>query len=236
EIQKVQRAQNRLESNFGLEKTVTVRWYAMGLERTKSVARIERADGKGIGTAWLVRAEDFFTNRTGPLLITNAHVVNATGAGGALRPSQAIANFQGLQKTFTFANDIVWSSPATALDATFLAFAGDPPGAQPIPLSPDVVDVDVPPQRVYIMGHPDGPDLEIAMHDNKLVNSINPFLHYRTPTEGGNSGSPVFDDVAWQAVALHHAGEPTSDANGKKPPYQANEGIAVTALIGATKK
>jgi hypothetical protein len=31
-------------------------------------------------------------------------------------------------------------------------------------------------------------------------------VHYRTPTEEGNSGSPVFLEPQWLAVALHHSG------------------------------
>jgi hypothetical protein len=230
EIDKVREAQTQLESNFGVDKTVTLKWYLTGLERTKSVARVERLDGRGHGTGWLVRAEDFFTDRTGVLLLTNAHVVNAAGIGGALKPGQAIANFQGL----AIADAVVWSSPPAQLDATFLAFTNDVPPAAPMPISPQVMELDVPPQRVYIMGHPDGRDLEFSLHDNKLVNITEPFVHYRTPTEKGNSGSPVFEHLGWQVVALHHAGEPSPGADGKKPGYEANEGIAISALRTVT--
>ena len=234
EIAKVQEAQTRLESNFGLDQTVTLRWYQTGLERTRSVARIERADGKGTGTGWLVRAEDFFNGRAGPLLVTNAHVINADATGGAMRPDQAVANFQGLQKTFRL-DEIVWSSPSSALDATFVSFKDAVPDAPALPVSRRKVMLDVPPQRVYIMGHPDGRDLEFSIHDNKLVNCPDRFLHYRTPTEGGNSGSPVFEHTGWEVVALHHAGEPTTPTSGVKWPYEANEGIALAALIAATR-
>jgi V8-like Glu-specific endopeptidase len=56
-------------------------------------------------------------------------------------------------------------------------------------------------------------------------------VHYRTPTEPGNSGSPVFDDL-WRLVALHHAGK--SDMrklNGKPGTYEANEGINILAIV-----
>jgi hypothetical protein len=234
EIEKVKEAQTKLESNFGVDKTVTLKWYLTGLERTKSVARVERLDGRGHGTGWLVRAEDFFADRTGLLLLTNAHVVDATGAGGALTPGQARANFQGLDTTFELADTIVWSSPATRLDATFLAFKNAVPAAAPMPIASQAVELDVPPQRVYIMGHPDGRDLEFSLHDNKLVDIAQSFLRYRTPTEHGSSGSPVFEHLGWQVVALHHAGEPSPGADGKKPAYEANEGIAMSALRTAT--
>jgi hypothetical protein len=234
EIATVQKAQTRLEANFGYDKTVTLKWYLMGLERAKSIARIERADGKGIGTGWLVRAEDFFNDRHGLVLLTNAHVISAAGGGGVLRPYQAIANFQVLQKTFTLEDQVIWSSPPSSLDATFVAFKGAVPEADPMPVSMHPVELETPAQRVYIMGHPDGRNLELSLHDNKLVSCIEHYLHYRTPTEKGSSGSPVFEHTAWLVVALHHAGEPSADASGKKLAYEANEGIAIAALRAAT--
>jgi V8-like Glu-specific endopeptidase len=81
------------------------------------------------------------------------------------------------------------------------------------------------------MGHPGGRDLEFSLHDNRLLACSASHAHYRTPTEGGSSGSPVFDSDGWEAVALHHAG---SDAmprlDDPRATYRANEGILVAAL------
>ncbi len=58
-------------------------------------------------------------------------------------------------------------------------------------------------------------------------------VHYRTPSEGGSSGSPVFGPTDWKVVALHHAGSndmPRLDGQGT---YEANEGIALAALTKA---
>lgn len=234
ELQQVRTAQRKLEAIFGFDRTVTLQWYATGLERAKAVARIEAANGRGKGTGWLVKAEDFFANRTGLLLLTNAHVINETGAAGGLKPGQAVANFQGLQQRFALGG-VVWSSPWPELDATFVAFKEQVPAAVPIPICADPVELAVPAQRVYIMGHPDGRDLEFSIHDNKLVNRVERFLHYRTPTEGGSSGSPVFEHLGWEAIALHHAGEPSAAADGSRPAYEANEGIALAVLTAATR-
>jgi V8-like Glu-specific endopeptidase len=62
-------------------------------------------------------------------------------------------------------------------------------------------------------------------------------LHYRAPTEGGSSGSPVFNSRLWQVIALHHAGGKLGmpKLNGKPGSYGANEGIALQSIITALK-
>jgi hypothetical protein len=222
---------------FGADRTVTLQWYEMGLQRTRSVARVERLNGKGHGTGWLVEARDFFADLTGPLLLTNAHVVNREGSGGALTPDQAQANFQGLKTVFEFEDEIVWTSPPEELDATFLRLRGGAPAAEPLPLASRKIRPGVPPPRIYIIGHPAGRDVELSLHDNKLLACNERLLHYRTPTEGGSSGSPVFEDSAWKVIGLHHAGGSYAGLDGKTPPeYEANEGIPILAIQEATRR
>ena len=62
-------------------------------------------------------------------------------------------------------------------------------------------------------------------------------VHYRAPTEGGNSGSPVFNAAAWQVVALHHKGGRFGmpRLNGQSGTYAANEGLAMATLVAAVK-
>ncbi|MFE5678096.1 trypsin-like serine peptidase [Streptomyces erythrochromogenes] len=69
-------------------------------------------------------------------------------------------------------------------------------------------------EPVNVIGHPMGRLKEIALRDNALVQRLDDFLHYRTDTEPGNSGSPVFNDQ-WEVVALHHMGVPNTDAQGR---------------------
>ena len=56
---------------------------------------------------------------------------------------------------------------------------------------------------MYVAGHPAGRDLEVTLYDNQLREIESPYAFYRCPTEGGNSGSPVFNGK-WKAFALHH--------------------------------
>jgi V8-like Glu-specific endopeptidase len=88
-----------------------------------------------------------------------------------------------------------------------------------------------PPPRLYIIGHPRGRDLELSLQDNHLLALNERVLHYRTPTEPGSSGSPVFEPEDWRVVALHHKGnELMARIDGTPGTYQANEGISILAL------
>lgn len=235
ELGAVDRVMKRLEQNFGSDKMVTLAWYATGLSRTNAVARIERLNGRGHGTGWLVDAGAFFEGRQGLLLVTNAHVVNAEGTGGALTPDQAQANFQGLGRVVGFETPVVRSSPADQLDVTFLEVKGLPPNAEALPISTRRVSLTAPPPRLYIVGHPSGRDLELSLHDNVLLGCNDRFLHYRTPTEGGSSGSPVFDDGMWAVVGLHHAGGQLAALDGSGASYDGNEGMAILAVQAWTR-
>ena len=221
EIALVRNARSQLERNFGTDKTVTLQWYQTGLLRTKSVARVERVNGKGHGTGWLVRAEDFFPGRSGTLLLTNAHVINPEGTDNALAPEQAQANFLGAGQVLRFQSKVVWSSPPDQFDATFLAFTNDAPPVEPMPIASRKVRLGVPAPLIYIMGHPAGRDLELSLHDNKLLGCNERVLHYRTPTESGNSGSPVFEEDAWEVVGLHHAGGTFDRLDGRTRPLRS---------------
>ncbi|WP_371573067.1 serine protease [Streptomyces sp. NBC_01314] len=69
-------------------------------------------------------------------------------------------------------------------------------------------------EPVNVIGHPMGRLKEIAVRDNMLQVRLDDFLHYKTDTEPGNSGSPVFNDQ-WEVVALHHSGVPRTDGQGR---------------------
>jgi hypothetical protein len=65
-------------------------------------------------------------------------------------------------------------------------------------------------------------------------------IHYRAPTEPGNSGSPVFDDNNWNVIALHHKSREQSGAgltlSGRRRYPRANEGISMDSIAWAMKK
>ena len=91
-----------------------------------------------------------------------------------------------------------------------------------------------PDTRTYIIGHPGGDaDIKLSVRDNQVLDGNARYLHYRTPTLGGSSGSPVFNR-GWELVAIHHAGdENLPRLNGHEGTYPANEGIWIGAVIAA---
>ena len=222
-----------LEAKFDGARTVTLIWYKKGLEQCNSVARIEKLNGKGHGTGWLVNASDFFPDLEGKLLLTNEHVISSVeNHPKAIFPEDARANFQATGEILRV-KEIVWSSSHTDLDATFVRLEKEPT-APALVLHPRAVRMTQPPanvQRLYIIGHPAGGDLQFSIEDNHLLGCDDTLLHYRTPTEPGSSGSPVFEAEDWRVVALHHAGsENLASLDGVSGTYKANEGIAIRAI------
>jgi len=241
ESKKVDAALAGLQSIFGDDRMVTLKWYRKGLDQCASVARIETPDGRGHGTGWLVNASDFFENRTGLLLLTNAHVITdkfdpMEPPPVPLTPNQARANFQALENDQIYElGEVVWRSDPEHFDATFVTLKKDPP-AKPLAICTDAVKMADPPPRLYIIGHPGGRDLEISLQDNYLLACNQQLLHYRTPTEPGSSGSPVFEPMDWQVVGLHHRGSSTMNRiDGQPGTYAANEGIALLAIKNEPK-
>ena len=234
ELETVGDAVKGLEAIFGSDSMVTLKWYKTGLEQCNSVARVEKLDGKGHGTGWIVNASDFFQGRQGKLLLTNAHVISDTPNPTSIFPEDAKVNFQVMGEVFEV-NEVVFTSPVRKLDATFVTLKGEPK-AEPLTIHKRAMTMSEPPPRMYTIGHPCGRDLEISLQDNQLLACNESLLHYRTPTEKGSSGSPIFEPADWRVVALHHKGnEEMARLDGQAGTYKANEGIAIIALQKATQ-
>lgn len=227
-----------LEAVFGTDMMVTLDWYKKGLVKCNSLARIEELDGKPHGTGWLVNAGDFFPDRNDVLLLTNEHVISTDKQHQvAILPQDARANFQALGEVFKI-KEIVWSSSYKELDATFVTIE-EQPKAGPLELHSTAMEMTKPPKvppRMYIIGFPAGRNLELSLQDNSLMACNEKLLHYRTPTQPGSSGSPVFEPKDWRVVGLHHKGlKKMPRIDGEAGTYEANEGIAIPALQNATR-
>jgi hypothetical protein len=182
------------------------------------------------------------------LVLTNFHVVNEHGANSGLRPDEAEIVFEAANPdTRHTIAEILWSSPPDRHDASVLRLSAPVTGIVPIPIASALPAIDET-ARVYIIGHPGGRELAFSFQDNELLDHEGPpqgtpqipgvcRLHYRAPTEGGSSGSPVFNSRLWQAIALHHKGGKINmpRLNGKDGTYGANEGISIQSIAAAMK-
>jgi hypothetical protein len=223
-----------LEKVFGAGQFKTVKWYQHGLECCESIARIETSEGNSEGTGWVCRADALFGNGSDKLLlVTNSHVVNAKGGEGALRFDKAAVRFE-ISGHVSRCTSIVWSSPINECDATILELDSLPPKVAGLSLSDEPLTMPLPSERdrrLYIIGYAGGRGLSFSFDDNVMIACSDRRVHYRTPTEGGNSGSPVFDEDGWDVVALHHAGKAKMPKLGDPASfYEANEGIPIAAI------
>jgi lysozyme family protein len=249
--------EGRLEALLGATKAKPMTWWMGGLQAARSVALVRRRMGARLGSGFLVRARDMgLTERPDELLLlTNFHVVNREGELPGIRPQQAEVLFEAVDPSRAIAvTGLLWQSAVNEHDAALLRLAEVPAGLEPLALAaelpprpaPDTSDEDRP--RVYVIGHPGGRELSISMADNALIDHEAPpdgqparpgvwRLHYRAPTEGGSSGSPVFNDLDWGVIALHHMGGRAgmSRLNGAQGTYAANEGLALLALVHAVR-
>ena len=103
-----------------------------------------------------------------------------------------------------------------------------------------------PGEYLSIIQHPAGERKQVVVRENKLLKFDGDVVWYATDTNGGSSGSPVFNRF-WQVVALHHSGVPRKDSRGRwlttdgrvwdesmderLIDWMANEGIRVSSIV-----
>ncbi|MCG8420983.1 MAG: trypsin-like peptidase domain-containing protein [Proteobacteria bacterium] len=79
---------------------------------------------------------------------------------------------------------------------------------------------------VFIVQHPDGAAMTIAVGQVSAINANHTRVRYSADTDSGSSGSPCFN-ARWDLVALHHAGDPLY-AKFHRPTY--NQGIPIAII------
>lgn len=249
---------SQLEAILGKEGPKTLAWWRAGIDAARSVAVVRQRLGRRLGTGFLVNAGDFGLSPADErLLLTNFHVVNPQGAAPGIKPALAEVIFEAVdpQRVHTVAQ-IVWCSPIDQHDACLLRLQTAPAADVPalslsaeLPPRPAAPNAGAAAARVYVIGHPGGRELSVSFQDNELLDHEGApdgvpqipgvcRVHYRAPTEGGNSGSPVFESEAWQVIALHHKGGKLGmpRLNGQEGSYAANEGLALGALQAAARQ
>ena len=248
----------QLEAILGVDGPATYRWWQAGLNAARSVGVVRQRLGRRTGSGFLVNAADFGLTEPLPpgaaLFVTNYHVVNAEGAvAGSLRPDQAEVVFEAEDASVAYkVTRLLWSSPVEQHDCALLQLEGAPATLSPLSIQPELPRLPPPEVKkrplVYIVGYPGGRELSFSFQDNEVLDHEGPTdgrpktpgvvrVHYRAPTEGGSSGSPVFDQASWSVVALHHSGGQmgTPRLNGATGTYAANEGLAMSALREAAR-
>jgi hypothetical protein len=225
-----------LQANFGPSTDLPLTWWRTGLMRCEAVARIDHICGGRVGSGFLVRREDFLQKTGPPLLLTNWHVVSDRRYLDSILPEEALVTFEASGKTFKVAKTM--PAHCRRLDAAFLDLENADGFDHHCPLVPPARPMpDKGKQaRLYVIGYPGSRNLSFSIHDSVWLDSDDTKLHYRTPTERGSSGSPVFDDTNWTLVALHRSGRPDMRRlNGQAGTYAANEGISIAAIQRALK-
>jgi len=225
-----------------------VEFLEQGQFASRAVGRIVTELGggrRGLGTGFMVSPR---------LLMTNHHVLTDEGLA---QSSVVEFNYQRdrrmrelASRTFRLAPDRFFLNDK-ALDFALVAVdpEGDEAGLAAFGWCPLIAEEGkiVEGEPVHIVQHPRGERKQLVVAENRLVHLLDPHAHYLGDTLPGSSGSPVFNKQ-WEVVALHHAGVPDRDRDGRLlrtdgQPWRkgvdspetlhwvANEGIRVSRLV-----
>ena len=176
------------------------------------------------------------------MFVTNAHVISDT-VPNAIRPSNARVTFE-LESTPEAmpaaykVGELLFTSPpgelgtreGGSLDVTLVRLDGLPSAYAGLPTTSTLPLIDAK-AKAYVIGHPQGSGLQISLHDSLLldIDDDECLVHYRTPTDPGSSGSPVFNKQ-WDVIAVHHSGSSKTRRLHGDGFYEANEGISLSAV------
>ena len=235
------------ERNFLSESTFGVEAIKAMLKACHAIGCVSNDIGERLGTGFLVPGTWFTPDfGDGPVFVTNAHVISDT-VPRAIRRDKVRVTFEldalmNNQRPEYRVQDVLFTSPpgqvgvtnnaGDELDCTIVKLAGLKADAAVLECTPEPPLIESK-SKAFVVGHPRGAGLQISLHDSRLLDVDDQWrlLHYRTPTDPGSSGSPVFNED-WQVMALHHAGTsetPRLHGNGT---YEANEGIVLGAIRG----
>lgn len=241
-----------LEKNFSGDGFFSVDSVRKMLESCQAIGCVTSRLGIRQGTGFLVEGSQLDPRwGHGLVFVTNSHVLGGA-IEGSLSAKDALVTFdvdnQAIGTIVSYPiSRILFSSPpgahgvvretTQALDVTVCVLDG-------LPQKRGLVIADDLPlvtgnTRAYVIGHPRGAEIQVSLHDSRIldIDSEERLVHYRTPTDPGSSGSPVFNKH-WKLIALHHAGSSRMPKFAPDPPppfYEANEGISLVAIRRAIR-
>lgn len=255
----------KLEALLGGPPAIPARQIRQVLQLAQNVGKVTAQNGRAIGTGFLLHGKYLHPALANEyVFLTNDHVVcDAKTYRGSISSSEACILFEDLNPGEVYAvSEVFWRSDARMHDCAILRLQTQPKGVQyeitlqdSLPLrhqtetgQADKANPSTAP-RVFIIGHPSGRGLEITFEQNFLIDhelrnsaakaTPQPVrIHYRAPTEPGNSGSPVLSANSLQLVGIHHktTKEPLLPRRLKpNETYEANEGMWIQAIIAAVR-
>ena len=190
-----------------------------GLAAARAVCRVVVRDGsgqrQGYGTGFMISPGLLMTNNhvlTSPSVAANS-LVEFDYALGPTGMDLPVVRF-GLDPARFFE-----THPSNGLDFTIVAVASynedgnrvaDRGWIHLIPESGKAIVG----EPLNIIQHPGGERMQIAIRENTVLGPSGDFFVYSTDTLRGSSGAPAVNDQ-WQLAALHHAGVPRTDADGR---------------------
>ncbi|MDJ0710661.1 MAG: serine protease [Woeseiaceae bacterium] len=184
-----------------------------------------------------------------PVLVTNNHVLSNNGLTPSVRIRFADAVFDSLNLQLQI-EKILWESPRDELDIAIAKLdwssASKMPGTIPLNLDKEPLadcSGSHSTEKVYVVGHPQGRELAFSLSDNQVVDHdfVKPSdprptpryqrIHYKAPTEQGNSGGPVLEERDFEAIGVHRCVASGPIRNRPDlPVYKANEAVATRSI------
>ena len=213
------------EAVYGDEGPTRLQWFKTLLTKCRAIVKIVKSvDGAGVGSGFLIKASDLKKEwGDKPILITNAHVISDDD-DRAFKPNQVqfqLTEIEG-QPKYSIGNNLFYSDKSK-LDV-WISEIEMPEVSDLLGLSfysPAVPMDEKNVERIYVAGHPGGGDFCVSMYDNDLIGFENHFVHYKSPTHKGSSGSPAMNQDL-DAFAVHHRA---------RNDISANEGILLSEIL-----
>ncbi|MDE1176736.1 MAG: DNA/RNA non-specific endonuclease [Edaphobacter sp.] len=244
--------QDAVLSSIGYERVIGksdllgVDFLELAIAMARGVGRVR--SGNEFGTGVLV----------GPrLMITNNHVISdAAMAAGSWLDMDYQQNSEREMlpvHSYRMRPDVLFTT-SKALDYTVVALEEVSDKGRPLAAYPwarmiaDTAKLALG-DAINIIQHPNGGLKQIALRENTVIGLTGAtpnFLEYTTDTEPGSSGAGCFNDQ-WELVAIHHAGVPRTNAQGKiltmknqvwhkgesedSIAWISNEGVRISAIV-----
>lgn len=242
-VQEIRDHPELLEKNFSGEKAFTIAALQQMLGLCTSIGCVIDATGARLGTGFLIAGPTFRFSE--PLVfVTNAHVISDEWEE-SVKPAEANVTFEvesaaaGVPVPHPVKDVLFSSRPGDLgelsptldrLDVTIVSLKSLPANVTGLKAAASV-PLPSPTTKAFVVGHPLAGALQFSLHDSVLLDVCDHerLMHYRTPTDPGSSGSPVFNSQ-WEVMALHHAGSTTTPRLHGLGEYEANEGISLSAI------